>query len=382
MPDLAAHLADTVGGFPIDGPRLMRYSQFAPRLYNFCKRQGFRPEHMLASRAFCSDESQGYPVILLAKQFGAFPFNHGRVGGVVSLDRHGPHASHGEDLVLIQASHVGYDPESATFGDYRRLQTDHQQCTPTCGKIHGVIDWYAAEYRFARDNILLTRDGDELLVTIDNQLLREERDEGLILKLDRMLLAHDGQEAIPRRILSTAKSFTAAPEFIDSIDLVKLKEGVATPIGDDLGPDLFLFRHAITEGSEGQHHLEHNLIRFMAHILTAPSPILMAAQLNTQVEFDRTFRSIVRSKVYSGKRLLFISGLHIDISPEVGQVFPLTKFIPWAAYLQQPDGSHRILEQDELVEALRSESTENPDEIDLEAAIRQMADAQEVRIAG
>lgn len=378
MPDLAAHLADTVGGFPIDGPRLMRYSQFAPRLYNLCLRHGFRRGHTLPSRAFCSDESQGYPIILLAKHFGAFPFNHGRVGGVVSIDRHGPHADHGEDLVLIQASHVGYDPEAHAFGPYRRLQTEDHRHTPTCGKIHGILEWYAEEYRYARENVRLSRDGGRLLLTVDNQLLREERAEGLILRLDHLL--KDAATATPVRILSTAKSFVASPEFAARIPPDAVPDAVPVPIGDHLQADLFLFHRTIKGNDEGAHLLEHNLIRFMPHILTAPSPMLMAAQLNTQVEFDRTFRSIVRSTPYRGKRLLLISGLHVDISPDPGQLFPLTKFIPWAAYLQQPDGSHRILEQEELVAALRAESTDNPDEIDLEAAIRMMSDAREVRL--
>ena len=72
--------------------RMMRYSQFVPRLYNLCKALGFEPGRILPSRAFCSDESQGYPTILITKHFGTFPFNHGRVGGIVATDRHGPHA--------------------------------------------------------------------------------------------------------------------------------------------------------------------------------------------------------------------------------------------------------------------------------------------------
>ncbi|HEY5790488.1 MAG TPA: hypothetical protein VIX81_07675 [Gammaproteobacteria bacterium] len=379
MPDLAARLADTVGGFPIHGRMLMRYSLFAPRLYNLCKRLGFRPGRMLPSRAFCSDESQGYPVILLAKHFGAFPFNHGRVGGVVSTDRHRPHADHGEDLVLLQASHVGFDPETGLFGDYRRLQTEACVVTPTCGKLDAILGWYLEEHRFARDNVGLQRDGERVWVTIDNQLLREERPEGLVLRLDR-LLAGGAEGLTPNRILSTAKTFAAAPGFAAGLDLERVPGDRPRPIGDDLTPELFSYHHVIGEDDEGRRHLERNLIRFMPHIVTAPAPLLMAAQLNTQVEFDRTFRSIVREHAYSNKRLLFVSGLHIDISPQPGQLFPLTKFVPWAAYLQQPDGGHRIIEQEELVELLRAESTENPDQVDLEAAIAQMAAAREVQI--
>ena len=85
----------------------MRYSQFVPRLYNYCLSLGFQRDRMMPSRAFCSDESQGYPVILIAQHFGTCPFDHGRVGGKVAINRHGPYAHHGEDLVIIQASHVG-----------------------------------------------------------------------------------------------------------------------------------------------------------------------------------------------------------------------------------------------------------------------------------
>jgi hypothetical protein len=57
---------------------------------------------------------------MIAKDFGSFPFNHGVVGGIVATDRHGPHASYGQDMLIIQASHVGYDPKNKVFGTYRR----------------------------------------------------------------------------------------------------------------------------------------------------------------------------------------------------------------------------------------------------------------------
>src|SRR3984957_10046743 len=109
------------------GPYAMRYSQFVPRLYNLCRSLGFERNRMMPSRAFCSDESQGYPVVLLAQHFGTFPFDHGSVGGRVATERHGPHAHHGEDLVNIQASHVGYDSERQLFGVYRRQRSAHRE---------------------------------------------------------------------------------------------------------------------------------------------------------------------------------------------------------------------------------------------------------------
>ena len=75
--------------------------------------------------------------------------------------------------------------------------------------------------------------------------------------------------------------------------------------------------------------MENHLINTMPWIVISPAPLLLAAQVNTQAEFDRTFRAIVRSQQYQEKQLLFISCLNIDISPQEGQLFPLTKCVPW-----------------------------------------------------
>ena len=44
----------------------MRYSDFAPRLFNFCLSLGMKPNDIMPSRAFCSDENQGYPIIFVS----------------------------------------------------------------------------------------------------------------------------------------------------------------------------------------------------------------------------------------------------------------------------------------------------------------------------
>ena len=150
QPGAVEPLAD----FRLDGTAI-RYSRFVPRLYNLCRELGMQRGRIMPSRAFCSDENQGYPVILIAKHFGTFPFNHGQVGGIVATDRHGPHAHHGEDMVLIQASHVGYDPQTEQFGTYRRLQTENGDITSSCGKICGILGWYQEEYTYAQEHVLL-----------------------------------------------------------------------------------------------------------------------------------------------------------------------------------------------------------------------------------
>jgi hypothetical protein len=118
----------------------------------------------------------------------------------------------------------------------------------------------------------------------------------------------------------------------------------------------------------------------MPWIVHSKSPLLTAAQANTQVEFDRTYRTLVNGDAYLGKRLILISGLNIDISPHQNQAFPLTTFVPWAAFVQDQHGHCSILEKEDIVDRLLEHSEHNPDEVDLEAAIQQMKDAEEIKI--
>lgn len=372
-------MIESIGKFKLDG--MMRYSLFVPRLYNFCKSLGLEPGKILPSRAFCSDESQGYPVILLAKHFGTFPFNHGLVGGVVATDRHGPHAEHGKDVVIVQASHVGYDPDVEMFGTYRRLQTEYNEKSPSCGKVHGVSQWFQEEYHFACDNIFVERYQGELVLTIDNQLLREEREEGLFLHLEKLIRMGDNGEHRPLLARSTSKTYPLAKEMMERVeDEVKLEEGQKHKLGGLLAAEHFHYKRHITGDTEGRSHLEANLLKVMPYVVCSPAPLLAAAQINTQAEFDRTFRTIVKEHGYQGKKVVFIAGLNIDISPQGGQLFPLTKFVPWAAYIQDRDGSYYTLEQDELVAQLKAQASDNPDQIDLEQAIHIMGQAHEVVI--
>ena len=372
----SSNLQTVIGDFHIDN--MMRYSLFVPRLYNLCKSLGFEAGKIMPSRAFCSDESQGFPIILITKHFGTFPFNHGMVGGIVATDRHGPHADHGKDLVIIQASHVGYDPDTKTFGTYCRLQTEQNESSDSCGKIGDVLNWYLDEYSFARENIFLDRSGDDYIVTIDNQLLDEGRAEGLFLNLDR-IVHHQYGNPQPVRTLSTARAYLAADSLVKALPAELWTTG-RQAIGAQLVPELFRFKRDIGGDIEGRSHLEQNLLNPMPWIVTSPSPLLVAAQVNTQAEFDRAFRSIVKEKRYRDKRMVFISCLNIDISPREGQTFPLTKCVPWAAYIQDGEGNHHTLEQAALTAQLLEQSTDNPDQIDLEDAIRSMEEEQEIRI--
>jgi len=98
------------------------------------------------------------------------------------------------------------------------------------------------------------------------------------------------------------------------------------------------------------------------------------------VEFDRAFRTVVQEPAYQGKKVMFISGLNVNISPSEGRLFPLTKFIPWAGYIQNMDGSYETWEQTELYQKLKQQPAVNPDKVDLESAIEEMEKAQEIRL--
>lgn len=370
-------LRDVIETFRIDP--MMRYSQFVPRLYNLCLSEGFEAGNIMPSRAFCSDENQGFPIILIAKHFGTFPFNHGQVGGIVATGRHGPHAMHGHDMVIIHASHVGYDADSGRFGHYRRLQTRAQAQSSSCGKIDQVISQYEDEYRFAQRSIFLGRKGEDCTVTIDNQLTRPDRANGLFLNLERLVCGtNDAPHYLHSR--STARAYRASPELLESLPADVWNGEPGTPIGAYLGANMFHYRRDAGDPQRQLSQLEQNLLVPMPWIVTAEEPLLAAAKANTQAEFDRAYRSIVRSADYRDKNLLFISCLNIDISPRAGQVFPLTKCVPWAAYLQQANGDSQIIEQAELAERLADQSSENPHQIDLEQAIRQMVETEEIHI--
>ena len=368
-----------MGDFKISD-RMMRYSMFIPRFYNLCKSYGFEKGRIMPSRAFCSDENQGFPIILITKHFGAFPFNHGMVGGIVATDRHGPHAHHGKDLVIVQASHVGYEPETGQFGTYRRLQVEDLSHTSSCGKIFGVMEWYLKEYEFAQKNIAFARIGGEAAVVIDNLLLNKDREAGIFLNIEQFVAMDAGSIPEPLAVFSTAKAFRVNTDLKHRLPKSFWQADVRVPVGGNLSADLFYYKKRVSEALEGRDQLERNLSHRMPIIVTSAFPALAAAQVNTQIEFDRAYRTIITEAEYQGKNLAFIAGINIDISPQQGQLFPLTKFVPWAAYIQTLDGKTFLLEQEELVAALFAQSAENPEKIEMSNAIHAMERTPEIKI--
>lgn len=353
----------------------MRYSLFVPRLFNLCISLGLEPKKMLPSRVFCSDESQGYPIILLTKHFGSFPFNHGRVGGIVATDRHAPFADHGEDLVIILAPHVGYDPESGLFGIYRRQNTENQCFSNSCGAIHGLLAPYLNALKQARQSILLSRQQEQLCVHIPKSLLTPDRSE--LLYPDLSVLT-DGKACIFEQ--DDQAIFVLRPKLQASMAAyadTALRNASTTPIGDALQAEMIVCRSSLYDQVEGHHHLKVNLMRHLSDILCARHPLLTAALINSLVEFERILPTLKHNPTFSNKRLFLIAGINIDVSPEPDRMFPLTKFVPCAAYKQIADNVGYI-DQAELLDLLNAQSTVNPHQIDLEQQIDQMQSVQEI----
>ena len=83
---------------------------------------------------------------------------------------------------------------------------------------------------------------------------------------------------------------------------------------------------------------------------------------------------------YISKRVVFISGLNIDISPYEIEAFPLTTFVPWAAFVQEPNDHCYVMEQREVVDCLLDQKADNPDEVYLETAIQKMKETRKIEI--
>jgi len=376
------YIVKKVAPFKINGLAIP-YPEFVPKLYNFCMELGFRKNYIIPSRAFCSDENQGLPIILLTKHFGTFPFNHGRVGGMLAVDRHGPHSQHGDDLVIVQASHVGYDPDTGEYGTYHRPQLSGNDLCVSCGKLTHVITPYLKRYHFARNRTFLHRDENgRCLITTKNSLIdfgSHPVEQGLVLKLSN-IVDEDEQGIIrPVTSASTTQTYEVSEQFKKRLDDAgyEWKGGRGESIGKWLTADLFYFKVDFHE-TDDSIMLEKNLVEFMPDIVSAKYPPLRAAKTNIQLEFARVVESIRRGEEYRGRNLLYIAGLNIDIS-ERGGYPPTNYFVPWAAHVQlengtPPEYSHPI-EQTDLFAKLMEQSADNKDQADLKENIKRMLKA-------
>lgn len=163
-------------------------------------------------------------------------------------------------MLIIHASHVGYDSDTYLFGSYHRKHTEHFETTPSCGKIDSVIEWYIQQYAFAKENIFLHRHDEDLLVTIDNQILNEDKNEGLFLHLDEFVAVGGHGEFRPRKSYSTSKGYVASQEFRELLGDSEWPSMGRQPIGERLLPELFGFKRHFSGDPETHGQLEENLI--------------------------------------------------------------------------------------------------------------------------
>jgi hypothetical protein len=245
-----------------------------------------------------------------------------------------------------------------------------------CGKLSAVLDWYREEYRRAQNDIQLGSVDGKPAVFIDNALLDPLRGEGLFLNVDCLI---DPARPAPLRVLSTSKAFSASLS-LSGMPMKADLQGAKRPIGDLLSSDMFFFRRKPVVGPEGHDLLEEAIAPAMPTLVTSGNPELDAARYHTQIEFDRTYRSIQGEPAYHDKNVLFISGLNVDVSPRGGLLFPLTKFVPWAAYARLRDGTTFLLEQGALFDLLSAQPVENSDQIAFDAAIETMAQQEAIEL--
>lgn len=354
----------------------MNYSEFAPRLYHFCKQYGLRRERWKLASACCPDEDQGYPLLILTKHFGTFPVNVGTASGGINYAEMPAIHDTGTDLIIVQASHLGFDSLPDDREASERVNGERSRAYPYHIQ---TLRWYQNEYRFARNGIALKKYNGRYQLLIDNQLLEGGGREGLFLNMDKLVQKDEQRNHIALKQHSTAKAFMASDELIDRVSEVNLQEGEITTIGRHLSADLFYFKRNNADVAEQEWYRIRQLNELMPQIITASSPALELAKASIQIEFDHTFRTLAKDKKYQGRNLVYIGVVHQDAAPSVAQTFTPVLVVPWAAYIRQSDGRQTILEQPELVEYLKRNSAFNPDEIDLDLALQEVERREDLR---
>lgn len=385
----APHIASNKPGFSM--ARNFRFSQFAPRLYNYCTgKMGMRHGTIMPARAFCSDGSQGYPTMLLAKHFGTFPFDYGQIGGTFDFNRSPAVVTHGRDLVVVQATHVGYDPATKQYGKYPRhrtaLEPDEVAFTSNCGHVAGVTKPYIKAYQSATSHTQIGRCAKtgEYTVYMRNFFLSDcsaRYKNRVRFDIKRMFKSQDYVEVDP-----VARTFIASSEFSAHLDkypqFQKLTAGdTAVPLGNALTPEWFTFERT---GMDARPFYEENLKEIMEWVVIQPEPMLAAAQGCVQAEFHRFLSEVHFAKaMFDQKNMFYIAGVIVDVAPEPEQLrgddafFPRTLFVPWAAYEQRYLEAEKKLEkqvwdQDKCFAELEACSVDNPRAMLLDAQMKKL----------
>ena len=356
-----ANIESIIPGFSME--RNFRFSQFAPRLYNYVtKKAGMEAGVIMPARAFCSDGSQGYPTMVLAKHFGTFPFDYGQIGGTFDFNRSPAFVTHGRDMVVVQATHVGYDPVTNKYGKYPRHRTscdpEKVVCTANCGLVAIITTPYSEAYKAAASQTLVAKNRatGEYQVRLLNFFLAKENTSRApvsvqfdIPRMLRVTAGSAGAEGVAKYVSQdpVSRTFVASDEFARHLSQYKqfadessVEDGKFVPLGDALTPAWFKFPRAAGGAELGQY--EKNVRDQMEWVVTQPEPLLAAAQACAQAEFQRFLTEVSFAKSwFENRNLFYVSGIMIDVSPSTDQLgsgcafYPRSLFVPFAAYSQR-----------------------------------------------
>lgn len=306
----------------------------------------------------------------MAKHFSTLTVDIGTENGWINYTK--IPVEYGTDLVVLQCSHVSGAPRSKAYDGHQRSEPTNEQQAHTCRYQSEILHWYQSEYHIAQNSIWLRKADNRYLLSIDNQLLDEGRGEGLFLNMNKMAQRDSAGNYIIVKQYTTAKAFVASEDFVYRATESNLQDEQVILIGQYLYSDLFYFKLNKEGIPEKEQYRIQKLNVLMPQIITSPWPAQSLAQAIVQIEFEHNFRILAKENKYQSNNIIYIAGVHQHAMQTSKRTITPTLFFPWAAYIQQSNGSNVILEQLDLVAHLNQYAVGNPNEINQEAIMREM----------
>ncbi|MDH3980093.1 MAG: hypothetical protein OEU91_06225 [Gammaproteobacteria bacterium] len=362
---MSAFSRNPLGVFRIEGMSL-DYSDFVPRLCNFCHSAGLARRKLSLGTAFCADQDQGRAALLLTKHFGAYPIEIGNEDATLDFRDADKWMGRSNDIVLLQAGHVLNISTTTLHAGSSGSRTEPGGPATGCGTLSRVLAWYLREYQDALSHVRFHLEHGRRLVEIDTVLLERNGRDGLCLSLDRLV------EKAPSGSFQTNFESDLKVTFLANIALpAKLFEGQNTRACKVLDPEWFSFNTSESKVEMALKCAEVNLRDQMPYIVSAQDPLFTAAEINIQKEFDANTQRIRVSSAAKGKRLVYLAGINVEAPYRGGKFLSETEFLPWQVYIQDDEGKCEVLNQVTLMRRLREASPVNPDTINLDKVLQQ-----------
>lgn len=284
----------------------------------------YEPKTSLPCKWKCADESLFGVDLCLFAFTGQYPFDKGQIGGVFNKDSVGAALHHAPTNLDFGGAHVGYRPETNSFGTIERplhLEND----SADCGALMALLAPFHALHEDACRNIFLFEpEGDDLIASVPNEFLQpswsSERIK-LLVDLDnfaREVVTYD--ENLPHtRKVAGRSLFRVHPKFVEGLSdeaRAQILTPNPTPIGSSLTSDFFhVFDSQAAIGPDGV-PLQ-RLLPYIKYILASPdAPYpLKAAVINTNIEYNR-LSDCVRCADYRKYAFACFTGVFIDLFDE------------------------------------------------------------------